>query len=195
VKEKRGRIRRARERGQSLTEFALVAPILFALVFGVFDFGRGMSANVTVTNSAREGARYLATHATAWQTPGAGLPASQGRFDTACQGAGSSPSAPVADSAQGVAWRQLQNASLTLDAVVMTVRFYASSNDPSAGGAADDTFHCSSGVMSETNNAYTPQSGDWVQFEVRYQYSPVTPLVSSVVSTVTLDQVTTMVLE
>ena len=195
MREKRESRRRAGQRGQSLTEFALVTPILFALVFGIYDFGRGMSANVTVTNSAREGARYLATHATSWQAPGGGLPASQGRFDTACQGAGGNPAAPLADSAQGVAWRQLQNASLTLSAVTMTVRFYASSNDPANGGAADDTFTCSSGVMSESNNAFTPQSGDWVQFEVHYQYSPVTPLVSSVVSTVTLDQVTTMVLE
>jgi Flp pilus assembly protein TadG len=195
VRENRELRRRAGQRGQSLTEFALVAPILFALVFGVYDFGRGMSANVTVTNSAREGARYLATHATSWQTPGGGLPASQGRFDTACQGAGANPSAPLADSAQGVSWRQLQNASLTLSAVTMTVRFYASSNDPNNGGAADDTLTCSSGAMSESNPAYTPQSGDWVRFEVRYQYAPVTPLISSIVSTVTLDQITTMVLE
>jgi Flp pilus assembly protein TadG len=193
--EKRESRRRAGQRGQSLTEFALLAPILFALVFGIYDFGRGMSANVTVTNSAREGARYLATHATSWQTPGGGVPASQGRFDTACQGAGPNPSAPLADSAQGVAWRQLQNATLTLSAVTMTVRFYASSNDPSNGGAADDTFTCSSGVMSESNNTYTPQSGDWVRFEVRYLYSPVTPIVSSLLSTITLDQTTTMVLE
>jgi Flp pilus assembly protein TadG len=194
VRELSGRRGRAGQRGQSLTEFALVAPLLLALVFGVYDFGRGMSANVTVTNSSREGARYLATHATSWQAGGT-LPSSQGRFDTACQGSGGNPSAPLADSAQGVAWRQLQNANLTLSAVTMTVRFYASTNDPANNGAADDTLTCSSGVMSETSSSYTPASGDWVQFEVRYVYSPVTPIISSLFSSITLDQVTTMVLE
>jgi len=187
--------RRRGQRGQSLTEFALVAPLLFALVFGVYDFGRGMSANVTVTNSAREGARYLATHATAWQMPGGGLPASQGRFGTACQGTGSNPSAPVANSAQGVAWRQLQDANLVLSAVTMTVRFYASNNDPAGNPLPNDTLTCSGGVMSESSSTYTPQSGDWVQFEVQYHYSPVTPVISSLIPTVQLDQVTTMVLE
>jgi Flp pilus assembly protein TadG len=178
-----------------MTEFALVAPLLFALVFGVFDFGRAMSANVTVTNSAREGARYLATRATSWSAPQGGLQPSQGRFNTSCQGAGAPPSAPVADSAQGVAWRQLQNANLTLSAVSMTVRFYKLGNDPAQNGAADDTLTCSSGVMGESNGSYTPQSGDWVQFEVQYRYSPVTPLISNLLTSVLIDQVTTMVLE
>jgi Flp pilus assembly protein TadG len=195
LRELRSRRRRTREAGQTLTEFALVAPLLFALIFGVFDFGRGMSANVTVTNSAREGARYLATHATSWSTPSVTLPSSQGRFNTACQGAGSNPTAPLADSAQGTAWRQLQNASLTLSAVTMTVKFYASSNDPASNPTPNDIFTCSSGVMSESNSSYTPQSGDWVQFEVQYHYAPVTPIISNLITSVQLDQVTTMVLE
>jgi Flp pilus assembly protein TadG len=193
AKETRGG--RTGERGQGLTEFALVAPLLFALVFGVYDFGRGMSANVTVTNSAREGARYLATHATAWQAPGGGLVATQGRFNTACQGTGTTPTAPIADSAQGTAWRQLQDASLTLSAVSMTVKFYVSTNDPATSVSPNDTLTCSNGLMSESNSSYTPQSGDWVSFEVQYHYSPVTPVISNIVSSVLLDQVTTMVLE
>lgn len=187
---------RRAQRGQSLTEFALVAPLLFALVFGVFDLGRGMSANVTVTNSAREGARYLVTHATSWTQPGTALPSSQGRFDQACPGTGTSPAAPPADSAQGVAWRQLEDATLDLTAVTMTVRFYASDDDPHLNPASPtDTFTCSNGVMSESKSSYLPESGDWVQFEVQYHYRPVTPLISSLLSSVQLDQTTTMVLE
>jgi hypothetical protein len=172
-----------------------VAPVLFALVFGIFDFGRGMSANVTVTNSAREGARYLATHATSWVMPGAGIVASQGRFSQACPSAATPPAAPSADSAQGVAWRQLADANLDLSKVVLLVRFYASSNDPALGGTPNDRFSCSGGSMSESNSGYTPQSGDWVQFEVQYSYAPVTPLISNLLQKVQLDQITTMVLE
>jgi Flp pilus assembly protein TadG len=53
-------IRRKRtesERGQSLVEFALVIPIFMILVFSIVDFGMGFHAWITVTNSAREGAR------------------------------------------------------------------------------------------------------------------------------------------
>lgn len=181
-----------------MTEFALVAPILFALVFGIFDFGRGMSANVTVTNSSREGARYLATHATSWQSPGrTGTSPGEGRFDNSCYGAGTGNNvpAPNADSPQGKAWAQLQGASLTLSNVTMIVRFYASNNDPTNGGLADDTFTCSSGVISESNSSYTPQSGDWVQFEVQYHYAPVTPIISTLWHSISMDQTTTMVLE
>ena len=173
-----------------MTEFALVAPLLFALVFGIFDFGRGMSANVTVTNSSREGARYIVPRATSWTTG-----ATPGRFYTDCYGTGSSPSAPSSSSGQGAAWRQLQAANLDLTKVTMTVRFYASTNDPSTATSANDTFTCVNGVVNESNSSYTPQTGDWVQFEVKYSYTPVTPIISNIVSTVSMDQTTTMVLE
>jgi Flp pilus assembly protein TadG len=46
-----------RRRGQALTEFALILPILLLLVFGVFDFGRAIYAYNSISNAAREGAR------------------------------------------------------------------------------------------------------------------------------------------
>lgn len=49
--------RRRRERGQALTEFALVLPILLIVVVGLFDLGWGIFAWSTVNNAAREGAR------------------------------------------------------------------------------------------------------------------------------------------
>jgi len=53
-----------RERGQSLVEFAMVAPLLFVVVFAIVDFGRLFQNQVTLTNAAREGARLGATGAT-----------------------------------------------------------------------------------------------------------------------------------
>ncbi len=52
------------ERGQALAEFALVAPIFLMLVFAIVDFGMGFHAWITVTNSAREGARLGSVQAT-----------------------------------------------------------------------------------------------------------------------------------
>lgn len=43
--------------GQSLVEMALVLPVLAFLTFGLVDFGRAYYFQVSVTNSAREGAR------------------------------------------------------------------------------------------------------------------------------------------
>ncbi len=60
---KRSRVRG--ERGQSLVEFALIAPLFLVLVFAIVDFGMGFQAWITVTNSAREGARLAAVAAPA----------------------------------------------------------------------------------------------------------------------------------
>ena len=59
------RLRRNGEKGQSLVEFALVAPIFFLVLFAIIDFGMAFHAWITVTNSAREGARFGAVRAPA----------------------------------------------------------------------------------------------------------------------------------
>ena len=53
------------EKGQSLAEFVLVLPIFLILVFAIIDFGLGFHAWLTITNSAREGARLGAVRAPA----------------------------------------------------------------------------------------------------------------------------------
>jgi Flp pilus assembly protein TadG len=50
-----------RERGQTLAEFAIIAPILVILIFGIVDIARLYNAWVTIQGSAREGARYGVT--------------------------------------------------------------------------------------------------------------------------------------
>lgn len=49
--------RPARERGQSLVEFALVLPIFLALVIGIVEFGAAWRNYQVLTNASREGAR------------------------------------------------------------------------------------------------------------------------------------------
>jgi Flp pilus assembly protein TadG len=46
-----------RGRGQALVEFAIVLPVFFLLVAGMFDFGLGIYSDLTLVNAAREGAR------------------------------------------------------------------------------------------------------------------------------------------
>ena len=51
------RKRTSGSRGQSLVEFALVAPFVILMIFALFDFGRAIYAYNAVSNAAREGAR------------------------------------------------------------------------------------------------------------------------------------------
>jgi Flp pilus assembly protein TadG len=51
--------RGTRRSGQALVEFALIAPILLLLVFGLVDFARAWSAHHVIADAAREGARML----------------------------------------------------------------------------------------------------------------------------------------
>jgi len=55
-----GRACRAR-RGQSLVEFAMVAPLFFLLVFGITDFGRLFFTQETLQFALREAGRYAVT--------------------------------------------------------------------------------------------------------------------------------------
>ena len=46
-----------RRSGAAAVEFALIAPLLIVLVFGMIEFGRMFMAEQVLTNAAREGAR------------------------------------------------------------------------------------------------------------------------------------------
>lgn len=45
-------------RGQSMVEFALVAPLLLALLIGILEFGRMVFVYASVTNASREAVRF-----------------------------------------------------------------------------------------------------------------------------------------
>jgi Flp pilus assembly protein TadG len=44
-------------RGAAVVEFAVVAPLLFAIVFGLVEFGRALMVEQTLVSAAREGCR------------------------------------------------------------------------------------------------------------------------------------------
>lgn len=62
----RARLAAARQRrvrsGQALVEMALVVTVLLFLTVGLIQYGLLANARVTLTNIAREGARYAAVH-------------------------------------------------------------------------------------------------------------------------------------
>lgn len=48
---------RTRQRSQAMPEFALVAPVLFLIIFGIFDLGRGIVDYVAIQHAVNEGGR------------------------------------------------------------------------------------------------------------------------------------------
>jgi hypothetical protein len=57
-----GRRRVRRDRGVTLVEFAIAAPLIFLLIFGAIDFAWVFAQNVDLKNGAREGARLGAVN-------------------------------------------------------------------------------------------------------------------------------------
>jgi Flp pilus assembly protein TadG len=49
--------RRSKRCGAAVVEFAVLAPILFLLIFGMIEYGRMVMVQQLITNAAREGAR------------------------------------------------------------------------------------------------------------------------------------------
>ena len=52
-----------RERGQTVIEFALLAPVIILFLFMIVDFGIAMDRRIVLQHAVREGARYAAVHA------------------------------------------------------------------------------------------------------------------------------------
>jgi hypothetical protein len=151
-----------------------------------------------VTNATREGARWLATQASNLD--------STTHYGSYCP---TGTSAPSNSSGQLQAWNQMLNANLSMSGVTqITVYFYKSSNSPSSNTAFsgwDLKEDCGTSPFTGTvtpttgsntgDSSYTPQTGDWVEFRLVYQYTTATPLIHQLVNSVTIDQSTTMVLE
>ena len=53
---------RKSSRGQAIVEFALVFPVFVLLLVGIFDFGRAIWVNDTLSTAAREAGRYAVVH-------------------------------------------------------------------------------------------------------------------------------------
>lgn len=71
---------KARDRGVALVEFAIIAPLLFLMIFGIIEFGYGFLQNLDVRHGAREGGRLAAV---AFGT-GGGNPQADAIIDETC---------------------------------------------------------------------------------------------------------------
>jgi Flp pilus assembly protein TadG len=72
-------------KGQTMVEFAMVAPLFFLLTFAVVDFGRLFFAQMNLTEAVQEAARYASTgnHLANPSNPSQNLSRVQSIIDTA----------------------------------------------------------------------------------------------------------------
>lgn len=79
--------------GQELVEMAILLPLLLLFLFGVLDLGRIFHAAITITNAAREGARYATKYpddipaivtATRNEAENSGIDMSSSTIDVSC---------------------------------------------------------------------------------------------------------------
>ena len=57
-----GRKQIRHESGQGMAELAIILPLLLVILFGILDLGRSFYTYISLTNAAREAARYAAVN-------------------------------------------------------------------------------------------------------------------------------------
>jgi hypothetical protein len=166
---------RNNQRSQAMTEFALVAPVLLLLTFGIIDFGRALYFYSAAGNAAREAAR-VATRASSPVMPtdaevkNAGAVHFPGASVTVPGGCTNGPIPAGAPSA-GTAWLFITEPNPVPGSSVQ------SNPPPNAPGG--ETPAAASGGCSAVNPAIGNQQ---LTVSIVYNFVPATPLISSVVA-------------
>jgi hypothetical protein len=185
---------RIAEDGQGLVELSLVLPIFFLAVFGLFDVGRLVYTNASLSQAAREGARLAATEA-AWV----------GLTGSAC----ADDAADIDASAPGLFVCPPDGAAFHADVIEavnrMTVALgpvtdvHVSCNagteaDPAPTGDWTDAPGGGGNGCQDSAGAAVGAEGGLVSVRLEYTYQPFTPVISSLLGPVPLSGSATMVI-
>ena len=165
--------KRSHPRGQGLVEFALVIIPFLMLLFGVIDVGRLVYLNSTLSQSAREAARLGAVEA-GWLPPAV--------QDSTCNLANGA----VCPADVATLRTHMTAAANRMMAPFGTVANLYTSCDPASGSPAPPT-----GTWTSTTCA-THASRDLVSVRVTSTFTPITPIVGSIVGNVVLSGSATM---
>jgi Flp pilus assembly protein TadG len=168
------------QRGQSLTEFALLAPVLVVLTLGVADMGRAFYYKEAVTNTARQAIRLAA------------LTQNQSVGDFACLPAngwaGNVPARSMPDSTGDVITTLINQAATETSSDGTTGTSVLSNT---SGNASLDTkikldWNCKSGAAVTNANATsqdpTNPNSDSIRAQIDYSFQLFTPLIGNLVS-------------
>ena len=166
--------RRNFERSQAMTEFALVAPVLLLLTFGIMDFGRALYFYSAAGNAAREAAR-VATRASSPMPTDADVSSAGGiHFPGATVSApGGCTNGPIPSSSpgSGTAWLFITDPNPVPGAAAQAA--------PPPNAPGGETPAGAGGGCSAVNPAIGNQQ---LAVTVIYNFVPATPLISSMVA-------------
>lgn len=161
------------ERGQSLVEFALVLPIFLLILLGLIDAGRYVYMNSVLSQAAREGARVAAVEAS-WL----------GSAATGCNAA-NGPVCPANVTALKADVAAAANRMVAPFGSISSANVYISC-DPQ--GSAP------SGNWTGATCASNATSVDAVSVRVLLTFTPITPIVSQILGSITTSGSATMVI-
>ena len=162
--------RRRLSRGQSLTEFALILPILAMIMVGAADLGRAFYLKVTLTNAARVAAEYAMDPGQVLREKEGVANVWEGRYPGLTDPCGNGESGQVSCGrkraallARNMAVLEAKNANIALNDVAIDLpsnsSFYTGGGSWSTSGGTTLTF--------VPNTTY--------KFSVRAKFSPMTP--------------------
>lgn len=154
------------QRSQSLAEFALIAPVLLLVVFGIVDLGRAVFYYNTLAHAVREGAREVASASTPLPANADLLATVQGQATGVSVAVNPCPNGPLtaADPPAGEAW-----VFVTEPNPPPTVESAPPPNAPGGEFPAP-----SSGACSAVNPA---ASNVPLQVTIRYNLALITPII------------------
>ncbi len=185
---------RRAQSGQALVEFALVIPVFFLALVGIFDVGRMVYTNSALSQAAREGARLAATEA-AW----VGVTAPSCVSSASAIGPGN-PGAHVCPATVanlrahvGEAVNRMAVSLGTLSAVHISCNEGSSLDPAPSGDWTDQPGGLGNGCQTLAGTA-VGTDGDLISVRVEYTYSPVTPIIGSLIGSVPLSGSATMVI-
>lgn len=158
------------QRSQSIVEFALVAPVLLMLLFGVVDFGRVIYTYITLNQAVNEGAR-TAIRDSALLPSNADVEAAVRVHAVDVSLANPCPNGPITSNVpppnQGWIYITEPNPPSTPEALAPTL-------EDAPGGQMWTT---STASCSATNPAHDHAP---LQVTIRYNFVPITPLIRQV---------------
>jgi hypothetical protein len=202
-----------------MVEFALVAPLLLIIIFGIIDFGRLLQINTTVADAARQGARQAIPNAASTPNPWGSTdssPCSGTVFTSNAGGQGCLTDARIKETVASVLRVDTSTVNLNSNTTAAncavptqpyTVTLCISPAETGSGPPNGATASCTAagttppsvGTIGDRKTEYTNRTYNGcflVQVTVIYLYQPWTPLISNVIGNrVHVQSTTTMVAE
>jgi Flp pilus assembly protein TadG len=164
---------RRHQRGQALVEFALILPVFLLVLFGLIDAGRFVYMNSVLSQAAREGARVAAVEAS-WL----------GSTATGCNAA-NGPVCPTNVAALKVDVAAAANRMVAPFGSIKSADVYISCDPQGSPPTGNWT-----GATCANNAPAT----DVVSVRVILTFTPITPVVSQILGSITTSGSATMVI-